>query len=292
MSGLKNPLPAPATEGVLEPSLEVTQRLGPNLTAALTVNTDFAETEVDTRQTNLTRFPLFFPEKRTFFLQGADIFQFGAGLGEALVPFFTRRIGLVDGREVADPGRPQDDGSRGFDERRSARGADARGDGARPGRDPGRPAAAAERARPSRASACSRPSATRGAAAGAGSSARTSAIRHRTCAGTRTSSWGCGGSRRTVTTSREHASARPSASRSTTPTTSGTAALTTRRMGDGFDPAWASCHAGIHNFGAAEFDPRPQGQLVIRQCFNESRPDGGDRLRRRNGKVTASSPLR
>ncbi len=100
VGGFENPVPGAATDGVLEPSLEVTQRLGPNLTAALTVNTDFAETEVDTRQTNLTRFPLFFPEKRTFFLQGADIFQFGAGLGDGLVPFFTRRIGLVGGQEV------------------------------------------------------------------------------------------------------------------------------------------------------------------------------------------------
>ncbi len=99
-SGFENPAPGAATEGVFEPSLDVTQRLGPNLTGALTINTDFAETEVDTRQTNLTRFPLFFPEKRTFFLQGSDIFNFGTGLGEGLVPFFTRRIGLVGGEEV------------------------------------------------------------------------------------------------------------------------------------------------------------------------------------------------
>jgi len=79
-----------------EPSLDVTQRLGPNLQAALTVNTDFAETEVDVRQINLTRFPLFFPEKRTFFLEGADIFEFGLGLDEDnLVPFHSRRIGLL-----------------------------------------------------------------------------------------------------------------------------------------------------------------------------------------------------
>lgn len=83
-------------------SLDVTQRLGPNLSSALTVNTDFAETEVDIRQVNLTRFPLFFPEKRTFFLEGADIFQFGAGLDEDnLLPFFSRRIGLI--------GRGEDD---------------------------------------------------------------------------------------------------------------------------------------------------------------------------------------
>src|SRR5262249_32969349 len=64
------------------------------------VNTDFAETEVDTRQTNLTRFPLFFPEKRTFFLEGSDIFTFGLGLSERVIPFFSRTIGLLDGQEV------------------------------------------------------------------------------------------------------------------------------------------------------------------------------------------------
>jgi hypothetical protein len=88
------------TEGDI--SLDVTQRLGPNLTAALTVNTDFAETEVDVRQINLTRFPVFFPEKRTFFLQGSDIFEFGAGLDEDnIIPFFSRRIGLL-GLDIED----------------------------------------------------------------------------------------------------------------------------------------------------------------------------------------------
>jgi len=94
------------TEYKLEPSLDVTQRLGPNLISALTINTDFAETEVDVRQINLTRFPVFFPEKRTFFLGGSDIFEFGLGLDEDnLIPFYSRRIGLVgldeeDQREI------------------------------------------------------------------------------------------------------------------------------------------------------------------------------------------------
>jgi len=84
------------------PSLDVTQRVGGNTLASLTVNTDFAETEVDARQVNLTRFPLFFPEKRTFFLEGADIFDFGLGLSSDrdVLPFFSRRIGLVEGQEV------------------------------------------------------------------------------------------------------------------------------------------------------------------------------------------------
>ena len=81
-------------------SLDATQRLGANSLASLTVNTDFAETEVDTRRVNLTRFSLFFPEKRTFFLEGADIFDFGLGLDEDLIPFFSRRVGLYAGNEV------------------------------------------------------------------------------------------------------------------------------------------------------------------------------------------------
>ncbi len=84
----------------LQPSLDVTQRISPNVSATLTLNTDFAETEVDTRQTNLTRFPLFFPEKRSFFLEGADIFEFGFGLSRNIVPFFSRRIGLYQGNQV------------------------------------------------------------------------------------------------------------------------------------------------------------------------------------------------
>ena len=77
-------------------SLDITQRVGDKGLASLTVNTDFAETEVDSRRINLTRFPLLFPEKRTFFLEGADIFDFGLGLNEDLIPFFSRRIGLVE----------------------------------------------------------------------------------------------------------------------------------------------------------------------------------------------------
>ena len=83
-----------------DPSLDISQRLGSNLVATMTVNTDFAETEVDTRQTNLTRFPLFFPEKRAFFLEGADIFEFGFGLSRNIIPFFSRRVGLHEGNEI------------------------------------------------------------------------------------------------------------------------------------------------------------------------------------------------
>jgi hypothetical protein len=85
---------------------EVSWRITSQLTASLTWNTDFAETEVDERQVNLSRFPLFFPEKRDFFLQDSTLFQFGeqggrfGSGGGNLLPFFSRRIGLVDEVEV------------------------------------------------------------------------------------------------------------------------------------------------------------------------------------------------
>lgn len=71
----------------------------PGLRTTLTINTDFAQTEVDTRLTNLTRFPLFFPEKREFFLDGATFFDFQSTYGNnnTLLPYFTRRIGLDAG---------------------------------------------------------------------------------------------------------------------------------------------------------------------------------------------------
>lgn len=74
----------------------------PNLVGVLTYRTDFAETEVDDRQVNLTRFPLYFREKRSFFLEGSEIFSFGAGGGHrpSFVPFFSRRIGLYEGAQV------------------------------------------------------------------------------------------------------------------------------------------------------------------------------------------------
>lgn len=84
-----------------DPSLDVFYKITPSLTSALTINTDFSATEVDDRQVNLTRFGLFFPEKRDFFLQDADIFEFGA-LEENGRPFFSRSIGLSAGGEPVD----------------------------------------------------------------------------------------------------------------------------------------------------------------------------------------------
>ncbi len=76
-----------------KPGFDLFYKFTPAITAALTVNTDFAEAEVDDRRVNLSRFELFFPEKRKFFLQDAEIFRF-AGLSRSPVPFFSRRIGL------------------------------------------------------------------------------------------------------------------------------------------------------------------------------------------------------
>jgi len=83
---------------------DIRYRLTPSLTALASVNTDFAETETDMRQVNFTRFPLFFPEKRQFFLEDSGIFGFGGGESSRrrsretsdtlLMPFFSRRIGL------------------------------------------------------------------------------------------------------------------------------------------------------------------------------------------------------
>ena len=70
----------------------------PSLTADLTVNTDFAQVEADDEQINLTRFQLFFPEKRPFFLENSSIFQFGASQQADL--FFSRRIGIESGAIV------------------------------------------------------------------------------------------------------------------------------------------------------------------------------------------------
>ena len=78
-----------------------------NMVADFTYNTDFAQVEADEQQVNLTRFSLFFPEKREFFLENRDTFSFGGaggggfgGGGEAPVLFYSRRIGLDSGRQV------------------------------------------------------------------------------------------------------------------------------------------------------------------------------------------------
>src|SRR5687768_10305796 len=72
--------------------LDVKWGVRADLTLDLTLNTDFAQVEADEQQVNLTRFPLFFPEKRPFFLENAQLFQLGQP--QTIDLFFTRRIGL------------------------------------------------------------------------------------------------------------------------------------------------------------------------------------------------------
>lgn len=84
-----------------EVGLDLKWGVGRGLVLDLTANTDFAETEVDNVEVNLTRFSLFFPEKREFFLENAGIFRFGPSVGSKLNLFFSRRIGIArDGRQV------------------------------------------------------------------------------------------------------------------------------------------------------------------------------------------------
>ena len=103
-----------ASDNELRPSLDLRYRFSPSISGLLTINTDFAATEVDNRQLGLDRFGVFFPEKRTFFLADFDIFQFGgiaqggfSGLvgtssGTNAMPFFSRRIGLSDDNQPVD----------------------------------------------------------------------------------------------------------------------------------------------------------------------------------------------
>lgn len=83
---------------LLKPGADVFYRLTPATTLAVTINTDFAETEVDQRIVNLTRFPVFYPEKRAFFLQDTTVFSYG-GIFRSPLPFYSRRIGIVGGQE-------------------------------------------------------------------------------------------------------------------------------------------------------------------------------------------------
>jgi len=78
--------------------LDVKYGLTGNLTLDLTVNTDFAQVEADDVQVNLTRFSLFFPEKRLFFQERSSNFDFSMGANNTL--FYSRRIGLYEGKVV------------------------------------------------------------------------------------------------------------------------------------------------------------------------------------------------
>jgi len=82
----------------IEAGLDLKFGLTSNLTMDVTINTDFAQVEADNQQINLTRFSLFFPEKRIFFLERASIFDFNLGGNNNL--FYSRRIGLHEDQPV------------------------------------------------------------------------------------------------------------------------------------------------------------------------------------------------
>jgi len=77
---------------------DVNYLISPTLKLNLTINTDFAQVESDQMQVNLTRFSLYYPEKREFFLEGKNYFNFG--LGHSTQPFYSRRIGLAPDNSI------------------------------------------------------------------------------------------------------------------------------------------------------------------------------------------------
>ncbi len=86
-----------AYQGILNAGGDINYLITPTYRLNVSLNTDFAQVESDGQQVNLTRFPLFFPELREFFLEGEDYFDMGFG-GDRIVPFYTRRIGLDSNR--------------------------------------------------------------------------------------------------------------------------------------------------------------------------------------------------
>ena len=90
-----------------EIGLDMKTEVRPGLVLDLTINTDFAQVEVDDEQVNLTRFGLFFPEKRDFFLENSGIFQFGVAASSYEPPpfqmFFSRKIGIEEDEDEVVP---------------------------------------------------------------------------------------------------------------------------------------------------------------------------------------------
>ena len=80
--------------------LDVGYHISSQLDGVLTINPDFADVEADTLQVNLTRFALFFPEKRPFFTNGANFFDFGLDIRDVFIPFYSRTVGLFGDRII------------------------------------------------------------------------------------------------------------------------------------------------------------------------------------------------
>jgi hypothetical protein len=98
-SAVKDPAVSSRYDTHLDGGFDLYKSFTPSLVGVASYNMDFAETEADERRINLTRFPLFFPEKRMFFLEGSEVFSFSSSV--SFTPFFSRRIGLFgDGSQV------------------------------------------------------------------------------------------------------------------------------------------------------------------------------------------------
>jgi hypothetical protein len=92
-----------ASDPTMEVGIDAKYEVRPGLVLDVTLNTDFAQVEADDEQVNLTRFSLFFPEKREFFLENAGVFEFGVRGGFEPPPFllfFSRQIGISDDGEI------------------------------------------------------------------------------------------------------------------------------------------------------------------------------------------------
>ena len=96
-TGYLNDRETPRTDSDVNPSLDINYKLGNAVNALITINTDFAATEVDDRQLRLQRFNVFFPEKRNFFLTDFDIFQFGGVGGGGGGGGRDRSVGVLSG---------------------------------------------------------------------------------------------------------------------------------------------------------------------------------------------------
>jgi hypothetical protein len=93
------PQPGREDDLTIQPSGNIYYKMTPSMTGTLTLNTDFTDAPLDARQVNVTRFDLFFPEQRDFFLQDASVFEFGGRIFDRGKvngrPFFSRRVGFV-----------------------------------------------------------------------------------------------------------------------------------------------------------------------------------------------------
>jgi len=87
-----------SSESIEDAGLDLYYGLKSNLTLNLTYNTDFAQVEADRIPVNLTRFSVYYPEKRQFFLEGYDMFNFY--LGDRNNAFYTREIGIENGKQI------------------------------------------------------------------------------------------------------------------------------------------------------------------------------------------------